>query len=157
MTVKVSSGINPCKLYGLCSPGISMVSAVSPLLELPCMLHNHFQLPSCSLTQSYNSRCHPPCSRGLFGSSSARVGTSFPAELHIPGGAGGTRCRCHGSVQRYPPGCQDETSAHKTPQAQKPGDRAQTPNTALTSPSFARAGGGSSTACYRNPPCPQTA
>lgn len=94
MTVKVSSGLNPCKLYGLSSPGISMVSAVSPLLKLPRMLHNHFQLPSCSLTQGYNSDCQPLSSRGSSGSCSACLGSSLHTELHVLGGRDGVLVPC---------------------------------------------------------------
>lgn len=87
MTVKVSSGIDLCKLYGLSSPGISMVSAVSPLLRLPRMLHNHFQVPSCSLTQGCNSDCHPLCLRGPTGSSQLAWGPT-PDSSSWEGGGG---------------------------------------------------------------------
>lgn len=87
MTVKVSSGIDLCKLYGLSSPGISMVSAVSPLLRLPRMLHNHFQVPSCSLTQGHNSDCHPLCLEAPLAALSPQA---------VP--AGGRRCQGPGAV-----------------------------------------------------------
>lgn len=86
MTVKVSSGIDLCKLYGLSSPGISMVSAVSPLLGLPRMLHNHFQVPSCSLTQGCNSDCHPLCLRGPTGSSQLAWGPASGSSSWEGGG-----------------------------------------------------------------------
>lgn len=93
MTVKVSSGIDLCKLYGLSSPGISMVSAVSPLLRLPRMLHNHFQVPSCSLTQGCNSDCHPLCLRGPTGSSQLPWGPA-PRQFQL----GGRRCKGLGAM-----------------------------------------------------------
>ena len=117
MTVTVSSDVNPCKLYSLSSLEISMVSAVSLLLKLPRTLHNHFQLPSCSLTQGHNSDCHPLCSRSLFGTSSACLGTSLHAELHVPGQEGrGASATQGGWGQWCPLRCQDKSSAHKTPE-----------------------------------------
>lgn len=93
MTVKVSSAMDLCKLHGLSSPGISMVSAVSPLLRLPHMLHNHFQVPSCSLTQGCNSDCHPLCLRGPTGSSQLAWGApSRQFQL------GGRRCQWLGAL-----------------------------------------------------------
>lgn len=90
MTVEVSSGIDLCKLYGLSSPGISMVSAVSPQLRLPRMLHNHFQAPSCSLTQSCNSDCHSQCWRGPSGSSQCPGSSSGLEQWCPPSCQGGT-------------------------------------------------------------------
>ena len=161
MTVKVSSGTNLCKSYGLNSPGISVVSAVSPPLQLPHTLHNHFQLASRSLTQGYNSDCHPPCLRGLFAAPHLAWGPAFGQSSTSPGRRDevpGLRRLAHAAGPSEALGSE---LCVQDPQEQKLGDRGQPavtcprsdPQQSPNEPLLCQGCSRSSAACYRKPPC----